>query len=212
MFMGGSMRAVGWVGNAVLVGLLAVTGYSIVHGVRDAKAKPTPFGDNRPLVLGPTGLSKLRLGMSAKEADATGETLGTDDDSPSTAPCGSQQVNGVTIHISPKYGIVGLSGPLSRTRTPEGIGAGSTIADITKAYHTLSHPELGTAQEQVDLLGEFSTPVPGSKRAVYRFIFKTFQLKAGDSTAGPVPLRGDRRQVKYILLSLGDLDDCLTIS
>lgn len=208
--MGESMRAVAWVGNVVLVGLLAVTGYSVVENVREAR--PTPFGDNRPLVLGPAGLSKLRLGMSEREAAATGETLGTDDESPGTAPCRSQEVNGVTIHISPEHGIVGLSGPLSRTRTAEGIGAGATIADITRVYHKVAHPELGTAQEQVALVGEFSAPVPGNSKAVYRFIFKTFEFRLDGSAAAPAKPRPDGRHVKYILLSLGDLDECVTIS
>jgi hypothetical protein len=206
------MRAVVWVGNVVLVGLLAVTGYSMVENARHAKDHPTPFGDDRPLVLGPAGLSKLRLGMSEQEAAATGETLGTDGDSPGSAPCKAQEVNGVTIHISPTYGIVGLSGPLSRTRTAEGIGAGATIADITKVYRKLAHPELGTAQEQVALVGEFSAPVPGNSKAVYRFIFKTFEFTLNGSTAIPANTRADRTHVKYILLSLGDRDECVTIS
>jgi len=206
------MRAVVWVGNVVLVGLLAVTGYSMVENARDAKNKPTPFGDDRPLVLGPAGLSRLRLGMSEREAAATGETLTTDDRSPGTAPCSAQEVNGVTIHISPKYGIVGLSGPLSRTRTAEGIGAGATIADITKVYRKLAHPELGSAREQVALVGEFSAPVPGNSKAVYRFIFKTFEFRLDGSTAAPANTRTDHTRVKYILLALGDLDECVTIS
>ena len=100
---------------------------------------------------------------------------------------------------------------MSRTRTAEGIGAGATVADITKVYRKVANPEFGTAQEQVDLVGEFAAPVPGNNKAIYRFIFKTFQVRLNDSTARPVPLRGDR-QVKYILLSLGDLDECVAIS
>jgi len=206
------MNAVARVGNVVLVGLLAVVGYSAVRGYRDAKAHPAPVEDHRPLTLGPTGLGKLRLGMSAQEAAATGEALETDEKSPSTAPCASQEVNGVTIHISRDHGIVGLAGPLARTRTREGIGAGATIADITAVYKTVANPELGTPREQVNLLGEFSTAVPGNPDAVYRFIFATFEIRVGGSLAQQTPARSDRTHVKHILLSLRDLDECVTIS
>ena len=135
-----------------------------------------------------------------------------DPKSQSTAPCSSQEINGVTIHFSRDHRIVGLAGPLERTRTAEGIGAGATVADITAVYPALAHPELGTAQEQVNLLGEFSTPVPGNPDAVYRFIFATFEIRIGGSTPGPKTAGSDRTYVKHILLSLRDQDECVTIS
>lgn len=206
------MKTVRRIGNVVLVVLLGLVGYSGYRAVVDAKAHPVPFDDHRPLTLGPAGLDKLRLGMSEQEADATGETLRADPKTRGTAPCAGQEVNGVTIHISRDHGIVGLSGPLDRTRTAEGVGAGATVADITKVYRTLEHPQLGSAKQQVNLFGEFSAPVPGNPKAVYRFIFATFELRAGGSGDGPTGLGADRTHVKHILLSLRDQDDCLTIA
>src|SRR5205823_3689849 len=159
------MRTVARVGNVVLVGLLVLAGYGVIRGIHNTKAHPAPGDDHRQLILGPAGLGKLRLGMSEREAAATGEALDVDPKSQSTAPCSSQEINGVTIHFSRDHRIVGLAGPLERTRTAEGIGAGATVADITAVYPALAHPELGTAQEQVNLLGEFSTPVPGNPDA-----------------------------------------------
>jgi hypothetical protein len=206
------MRTVARVGNIVLVGLLALVGYTVIHGIHNAKAHSAPGDDHRQLVLGPTGLGKLRLGMSERDAAATGEALDVDPKSRGTAPCSSQEINGVTIHFSRDQKIVGLAGPLERTRTADGIGAGATVADITAVYPALAHPELGTAQEQVNLLGEFSTAVPGNPDAVYRFIFATFEFQISGSTARPKTTASDRTHVKHILLSLSDQDECVTIS
>lgn len=93
------------------------------------------------------GSYELRLGMSEREAVATGEALDVDPKSRGTASCRSQEINGVTIHLSRDHGIVGLAGRLERTRTAEGIGAEATVADITAVYPTLAHPFIFAAFE-----------------------------------------------------------------
>jgi len=113
------------------------------------------------------------------------------------------------------HGIVGLAGPPERTKTPEGIGAGATAADITAAYPTLSDPELGGPQEQVNLFGGFSAPVPGNPNAVYHFVFVEFEFTINGSTTRPLThgAGSDRSKLKYVLLGQrGQDEDCLAFS
>jgi hypothetical protein len=212
---GGSMRVVGRVGNVLLVCLLILAGYGVIRAVRSGQAERARRDDHRPLALGPTGISKLRLGMSERQAAATGEaTLSEDQNSPDRAKCSLQKVNGFTIHFARAHGIVGLAGPPQRTRTPEGIRAGSSVADITAAYPAPIHPELGSPQEQVNLLGGFSTPVPGNPNALYHFVFAEFEFTIDDSTTRPKAnsTPSDRSKLKYVLLALREPEDCLLIS
>jgi hypothetical protein len=213
---GGSMRVVGRVGNVLLVCLLIFAGYSVIRAVRSGQEERARRDDHRPLVLGPTGIGKLRLGMSERQAAATGEaTLSDDQNSRDRAKCSLQEVNGVTIHFARDRGIVGLAGPPERTRTPEGIGAGSSVADITAAYPAApALPELGSPQEQVNLLGGFSAPVPGNPNALYHFVFAEFEFTIDGSTTRPKAnsTRSDRSKLKYVLLALRGPEDCLLIS
>jgi hypothetical protein len=209
------MRVVAYVGNLLLVGLLVVAGYLVVHAVRDGRAERARRDDHRQLVLGPTGIGKLRLGMTEQEAAATGDaTRSTDRKSKDSTKCSVEEAYGVTIHFSRDHGIVGLAGPPERTRTPEGIGAGATAADITAAYPTLNNPELGSPQEQATLFGGFSAPVPGNPNAVYHFVFFEFEFTIDGSTTRPrTDGTQDRSKLKYVLLAQrGQDEDCLTIS
>ncbi len=205
------MRVVAYVGNLLLVCLLVATGYYVVRNVRDGQAELARSNDHRQLVLGPTGIGKLRLGMSPQQAAATGEAIRSKD----STKCSVQEAYGVTIHFSRDHGIVGLAGPPERTRTPEGIGAGATVADITAAYPSVDNPELGGPQEQVDLFGGFSAPVPGNPNAVYHFVFVEFEFTINGSTTRPRTDGAvrDRSRLKYVLLGQrGQDEDCLTFS
>lgn len=210
------MRVVGRVGNVVLVCLLVLAGYGVFRAVRGGQAERARRDDHRPLVLGPAGIGKLRLGMSEEQAAATGEANSSEDqDFRDRAKCSVQEVNGVTIHFSRDHGIVGLAGPPERTRTPEGIGAGASVVDITAAYPTPADPDLGGAQEQVNLLGAFSAPVPGNPNALYHFVFSEFQFTIDGSTTLPRTNSSpsDRSKLKYVRLALrGPDEDCLLIS
>jgi hypothetical protein len=210
------MRVVAYVGNLLLVCLLVAAGYYVVRTFHDGQAELARSNDHRPLVLGPTGLGKLRLGMSEEQAAATGEaTRSTGRKSKDRAKCSIQEAYGVTIHFSREHGIVGLAGPPERTRTPEGIGAGATAADIAAAYPILSYPQLGSPQEQVNLFGGFSAPVPSNPTAVYHFVFVEFEFTINGSTTRPTTHGSspDRSKLKYVLLAQrGQDEDCLTLS
>jgi hypothetical protein len=210
------MRVVAYVGNTLLVCLLVFAGYLVFRGVRDGQAERARRNDHRQLVLGPTGIGKLRLGMSERQAAATGDaTMSTDRKSRDSAKCSLEEAYGVTIHFSRDHGIVGLAGPPERTRTPEGIGTGATAADITAAYPTVANPELGSPQEQINLFGGFSAPVPGNPNAVYHFVFFEFEFTINGSTTRPTThgTPSDRSKLKYVLLAQrGQDEDCLTIS
>jgi hypothetical protein len=205
------VRVVAYVGNLLLVCLLVAAGYFVIRAARDGQVERARRNDHRPQVLGPTGIGKLRLGMSQRQAAATGEATMSND----STKCSVQDAYGVTIYFSRDHGIVGLAGPPERTRTPEGIGAGAAVADITAAYPTLDNPELGSPQEQVNLFGGFSAPVPGNPNAVYHFIFFEFEFTIDGSTTRPTThgTVSDRSKLKYVLLAQrGQDEDCLTIS
>lgn len=178
----------------VQVAMVALVAFAVVSGFRGAGHGGTRLSDEntrRPeqLILGPTGMGELTLGMSAQEANATGEV----EFSPEwvgSSTCSSQTVGGVTIHFSRHHGLAVLSGP-EQTRTPEGVRAGASVAEVAAAYPTLSHPELGTPREQVQTFGEFTAPVPTNPDAIYVFIFRVGGAVAPDTA-----------RLQLILLSL----------
>jgi hypothetical protein len=112
--------------------------------------------------LGPSGYGKVRLGTSAKNAKATGKVV-------LKMPAGEGACSGwdltahrtgknsVGLYISKKRGVAVIFAPKG-VETPEGIGIGSTMKQVKKAY-----PGLRTA---------VSAPyvsVPGNSKAYYAF-------------------------------------------
>lgn len=93
-------------------------------------------------VLGPTALGKLRIGMTVSEARATGLIVGYRDGG---TACGSSTLRGaptgagMVVH-SPRRGVVAISA-YGSTRTPEGIGIGSALDEVKRAYADLSPSE-----------------------------------------------------------------------
>jgi hypothetical protein len=62
-------------GSAAVIAMLVVVTISVVRGAGGGAAEPS-FDDasgGTELVLGPTGIGKLTLGMSEQQATATGE-------------------------------------------------------------------------------------------------------------------------------------------
>ncbi|MEU4476752.1 hypothetical protein AB0F68_01590 [Micromonospora sp. NPDC023966] len=176
--------------QVTLVALLAI---AVVAGFRDARdqASRARGEHDRPpeqLVLGPTGIGELKLGMSSQEATATGD-LRYPVDWAGNSTCSIQTAGGVSIHFSRHHGLAVLSGP-EQTRTPEGIRAGASVAEVFAAYPRLTHPEAGSPQEQVQLVGYLAAPVPTNRDAVYIFIF---------ALGGTSP---DTARLQLILLSL----------
>jgi hypothetical protein len=88
-------------------------------------------------VLGPTGLGKLQIGMTKKEAEATGMVEAGEGDQ----HCGSwylkPDTNGDAGVSWSSRGVVSIAA-YDRIATPEGIRIGSTLAQTEKAYEDLS--------------------------------------------------------------------------
>jgi hypothetical protein len=92
---------------------------------------------NTVLVLGPTSLGKLKIGMLPKAATATGEI-----DAPVPAQgCGSAALkpansDDVKVTYSADRGLVAIPA-YGRIATPEGIRIGSSVAQLKAAYPDL---------------------------------------------------------------------------
>ncbi|MFI6904326.1 hypothetical protein ACIBKY_23915 [Nonomuraea sp. NPDC050394] len=113
--------------------------------------------------LGPYGAGKVKLGMSAKRAKATGKIVlkrsgehgGCSGWDLKAYPTGK---NSVGLYISRKRGVAVIFAGKGM-RTPEGIGIGSTMRQVRRAY-----PKVRTSHG----LNPYVT-VPGNPKAYYTF-------------------------------------------
>jgi len=131
-----------------------------------AAKKSTSPAAIRTVVLGPSGLGKLKLGMTTKQATATGliapwkKTQNNTDCSQETdllaGPGGQGGATGF-VYYSTAMGVQIIDG-YPGVRTPEGIRFGSTRAQVQKAY--------ADGQEYEGF--RFYTKVPGNDHAYYR--------------------------------------------
>ncbi|MEU6412380.1 hypothetical protein [Microbispora sp. NPDC046933] len=121
--------------------------------------------------LGPYGYGGVKLGMSAKQAQKTGEIVkksggeGCSGWDLKAHPTGKDAVG---LFISKKRGVAAIFAPKG-VRTPEGIGIGSTMKQLKKVY-----PHLRTAAS-----GYPVTTVPGNGKANYSFLLshgKVYEL------------------------------------
>lgn len=135
-----------------------------------ANERPTatrPTYEVTTALLGPDGIGPLQLGMTERQAVATG-ALGR----PTSrgGRCASYPVNGpgVTARISSADGITAFVAG-SGVRTPEGIRIGSPRSAVRRAY---GEPNARTVMPGT------SYPVPGNPGAVYRFSFDARDLVA----------------------------------
>ncbi|RNL64257.1 hypothetical protein EFK50_06930 [Nocardioides marmoriginsengisoli] len=86
--------------------------------------------------FGPATANGLRLGMSPTEVLATGATIrpGDPDQCRTVVPNGlTPEEDRIDAFLSPTLGVVGI-GASPGTKTPEGIGLGSTLAEVKAAY------------------------------------------------------------------------------
>jgi hypothetical protein len=183
--------------QAGLVVVLAFAGYHLVRDTRDAQkyhraAMATGLGDD--VVLGPDGIGKLTLGMSVADANATGQVrIPPDLTADKTAKCHVYATGGADIHFARDHGLAVITAAPT-VRTPEGIGAGATVADVTKAYPKLNRAA-GTPEEQEQATGLLAAPVPANPKADYVFVFHV------GGGGGPKDAR-----VQVVLLALSDQD------
>jgi hypothetical protein len=133
-------------------GALLVTG---TPALAQQAAKPT---------LGPYGYGAVKLGMSSKKARATGKIVlkmsaGAGSCSGwdlKAHPTGKDRVG---LYISKKVGVAVIIAPKG-VKTPQGIGLGSTMKQVKKAY-----PRLKTAASGFPYVS-----VPGNSKAYYAFL------------------------------------------
>lgn len=96
--------------------------------------KPPPQGKvTTGVLLNASNFGKLRLGMSADEAQAAGVALEKDS---ATETCAWYTVRSpalASVVVSQASGVELIS-PAGQAHTPEGIGTGSTEADVKAAY------------------------------------------------------------------------------
>ncbi|WP_219530246.1 hypothetical protein [Nonomuraea guangzhouensis] len=139
---------------AALAGAVALTGAAPAANAA-ATGKAT---------LGPFGYGNIRLGMTEAKARATGrivrKTIKAD------ITCSAYDFtnhryegNRAGLFISKKQGVVTISAP-GKVKTPQGIGWGSTPAQLKATY-----PHL----KQNAMYGTYVT-VPGNPKAIYVFV------------------------------------------
>ncbi|GAA4913461.1 hypothetical protein HD597_010486 [Nonomuraea thailandensis] len=126
-------------------------------------ATGTPALAERKPLLGPTGYGSVKLGMTAAQARATGKLVRKSVRG-SLPTCTTWDLkeqrygdNRAGVFISKKHGVVAIAAPGS-VRTPQGIGRGSTVAQLRRAY-----PDF-----RLDADGPIAG-VPGNRKATYVF-------------------------------------------
>ncbi|WP_333768338.1 hypothetical protein [Streptomyces sp. IBSBF 2435] len=141
-----------------------------------------------PREIGPKGLAGLDVGMTLDKAVATGQF---ERPTHTLSACNSATgLNGITVGFSPKYGVTSLTG--ENLHTPEGITAGSTYTEVTRAYPTPADAR-SAYEEDVLLFGDIWASVPGRPDAEYVFVFDRHGLDR--ATVG-------RAKLLYIMLKL----------
>ncbi|GAA2625449.1 hypothetical protein [Paractinoplanes durhamensis] len=151
-------------------------------------------------VLGPTGLGRLKLGMSPADAGAAKlVTIDPDWTKTGTAKCLAVSSHGNRAHFARDHGLAAITAA-STVRTPEGIGVGASVADVSRAYPKLSLPGTTTAEQQEQLVGYLVASAPGNPAANYVFVFH-----AGGG--GPKPAK-----VQTVALALAAQDDQCTVA
>jgi hypothetical protein len=137
------------IGASLLAGSLMVSGATAAV----AQAKPT---------LGPYGYGAVKLGMTVKQAKATGQVVSK---MPGGGGCSGWDLkkfptpkDEVGVYISPRVGLAAIFAA-KEMRTPEGIKIGSTLDRLKAAYPKIKK----------DIHGHYGITVPGNRKAHYTF-------------------------------------------
>ncbi|GAA2626442.1 hypothetical protein [Paractinoplanes durhamensis] len=126
------------------------------------------------MTLGPTGLGKLKLGMTQAQANATGQINvwgPVYDGQTATKGCIAKTTlklaekgRGV-VYFSTGLGVVIIDG-FGGMASPQGIGVGSPTSEVLKAYPDYSNVDEGQTE------GRGYAAVPGNSGATYRIEIK----------------------------------------
>ncbi len=138
---------------AVLAGAVALTGAAPHANAAAGKA-----------TLGPFGYGNIRLGMTEAKARGTGRIVRKTIKADTTCSAYDfknhrYEGNQAGLFISKKQGVVTISAP-GKVKTPQGIGWGSTPAQLRATYSNL---------KQNALYGTYAA-VPGNPKAIYVFV------------------------------------------
>ncbi|MFI6393317.1 hypothetical protein ACIBHY_40345 [Nonomuraea sp. NPDC050547] len=132
-----------------------LAGSLLIAGATAADAQTRP-------ALGPHGYGSVKLGMTLKQATATGAVVKK---LPGNGGCSGWDLksfptpkDSVGVYISPKVGLAAIFAAKGM-KTPEGIRIGSTTKQVKAAYPRVKK----------DVHGFYVTTVPGNKKAYYTF-------------------------------------------
>ncbi|WP_260615983.1 hypothetical protein [Microbispora sp. KK1-11] len=112
--------------------------------------------------LGPYGYGAVKLGMTAKQAQRTGKIvkkLGGEGCTGWDLKAHPTPKDRVGLFISKKLGVAAIFA-FKGARTPEGVGIGSTMKQLKKAYPHIETPAGGFPV----------AAVPGNRKAAYYFL------------------------------------------
>jgi hypothetical protein len=126
-------------------------------------SSPGPGKTAKPVVLGPTGLGQLQLGMTRVQANATGLVTFKE---PTDAGCELSHLSAAPkaeayANLSRTLGVAAIDAYDSSVKTPEGVHIGMPIAEVRRIYPSLDVTVLND-------LGHTGVPVPGNSQAVFR--------------------------------------------
>ncbi|MEU6427291.1 hypothetical protein ABZ860_15480 [Microbispora sp. NPDC046973] len=145
---------------AVGVALGGATSASAAQSTEESTAGGTSA--SAAVRLGPYGYGAVKLGMSAKQAQKTGKIvkkLGGETCTGWDLKAHPTPKERVGLFISKKLGVAAIFA-FKGARTPEGIGLGSTMKQLKKAYPHLETPAGGFP----------IAAVPGNRKAAYYFL------------------------------------------
>jgi hypothetical protein len=139
----------------MMIGASLLAGSLLLSGVTAAVAQTKP-------TLGPYGYGAVKLGMTAKQARATGEAVGKN---PTGGLCTDWDLkkipnakNSVETYMSPSVGLAAIFAAKGM-ETPEGIKIGSTAKQLKAAYPRIKK----------NFHGYYTIKVSGNKKAYYTF-------------------------------------------